>query len=124
MLFLSKIFQNVAQIDEATTTTTTATSTAGTNWRLLSLKLTSFMLIMTHVAVWLAHSLTYTHTLALPLTLYCRAYFMKPTRRRSQQYLLCLPRSRFESLVLFSIWRSCLHKNSLHLVFLTAPTHP
>lgn len=51
ILFLSKIFQIVAQIDKAHKEQKQQKRQLGTNCRLLSLNLTSFMMIMTHVGV-------------------------------------------------------------------------
>lgn len=106
ILFLSKIFQIVAQIDKAHK----EQQQLGTNCRLLSLNLTSFMMIMTHVGV-------------------CRSV------RVCLCVGVCLPVSVSScrwglGSVLFSIWLRnavgclglrCLHKNSLHLVFTPPP---
>lgn len=115
ILFLSKIFQIVAQIDKAHK----EQQQLGTNCRLLSLNLTSFMMIMTHVGV------------------------RRSVRRCVSRCVrvcvgVCLPVSVSScrwglGSVLFSIWLRnavgclglrCLHKNSLHLVFTPPPPPP
>lgn len=112
ILFLSKIFQIVAQIDKAHKEQQQQQQQLGTNCRLLSLNLTSFMMIMTHVGV-------------------CRSVRVRVCVG------VCLPVSVSScrwglGSVLFSIWLRnavgclglrCLHKNSLHLVF-TPPSYP
>lgn len=115
ILFLSKIFQIVAQIDKAhkEQQQQEEQQQLGTNCRLLSLNLTSFMMIMTHVGV-------------------CRSVRVRVCVG------VCLPVSVSScrwglGSVLFSIWLRnavgclglrCLHKNSLHLVFTPAPPGP